>query len=165
MAELVSITHQPLDQEYDERLDYFIRVPQQAAQLVANHGLADDRKAGHNPRRQVNLLSQEWLDGLAPQGFKTAPGSFGEQLIVTGLDFSTIARGDRLFFDGTACLEITGPREGCVRLDLAQGRETAVHAGPIGLLARVIMGGPIRVGSTVTLQKAELVQTAGIQSS
>lgn len=155
MAELVSITIQPLDLEYDERLDYFIRVPQQEAQLIANHGLEGDRKAGRNRRRQVNLLSQEWLNALALQGFKTAPGSFGEQLIVTGLAFDTIKKGDQLLFESGACLEITRPREGCVRLDLAQGRETAAHVGPIGYLARVIVGGPIRVGSTVTFLRPE----------
>ncbi len=162
MAELVSITIQPIDQEYSERLDYFIRVPLPHAQLIANHGLKGDRKAGRNRKRQVNLLSQEWLANLAPQGFKTSPGSFGEQLIVAGLDFTSIKPGDRLLFDGTACLEINGPRSGCVRLDLAQGRETAAQVGSIGLLASVIVGGLIRVGSTVTvLQPEQTKRTAG----
>ena len=157
MAKLVSITIQPPDQEYGERLDYFIRVPRQEARLMADHGIEGDRKAGRNRSRQVNLLSQAWLNDLASKDYKTSPGSFGEQLILAGLDFDSLRPGDQLLFDNLACIEITKPRTGCARLDLAQGQPTAEEVGFIGLLARVITGGMIRIGSGVTVRQTEQV--------
>lgn len=157
MAKIVSITIQPLAEEYGERLDYFIRVPRPEARLIAGHGIEGDRKAGRNRKRQINLLSQEWLAIQAAKGFKTAPGQFGEQLILAGLDFSTLKIGDRLIFDDAGSIEITQPRTGCGRLDLVQGRETAAEVGHIGLLAKVITNGLIQVGSVVTVLQAKQV--------
>lgn len=148
MAHIESIVYQPLDQQYDERLDYYIRVPVQQINLIANHGLEGDQKGGHNPIRQLNLLSREWLNSVQPKGYKTQPGQFGEQMIVEGLNFDEIQPGDRLQLGEEACIEITKPRTGCERLVLAQGKSIE-GIGAIGLLAKVIDGGTIHVGDEI----------------
>lgn len=156
MAQLVSIVYQPLDRDYAGPRDVdFIRLPLDAAELVANHGLRGDRKAGHNRDRQVNLLSADWLTMAAARGYRAAPGQFGEQLIVAGLDPAALPPGTRLKLGAAAVLEIVKGRTGCSRLEAAQGQSIA-GLGPIGALARVIEGGPIRVGEPVAVLEPAL---------
>jgi MOSC domain-containing protein YiiM len=83
-------------------------------------------------------------------GYKTKPGEFGEQLIIDGLAVEKLESGDRLVFDDAATIEIIKPRTGCSRLEIAQG-QSIKGIGYIGMLAKVISGGPIRVGAAVTV--------------
>jgi hypothetical protein len=86
MAQILSIVYQPKEERYEDgRFDYFIRIPLQQANLIAHRGIEGDRKAGRNPKRQLNLLSDDWLAARQQEGYQTEPGSFGEQLIISGL--------------------------------------------------------------------------------
>ena len=148
MPQLISIAYHPRDRAYDDPLSDFIRVPVETATLLANHGLDGDQKAGHNKTRQVNLLSAEWLAARAAEGYRAAPGQFGEQIIIEGLAVETLPAGARLAIGPEAIIAITKGRNGCERLQAVQPRPTT-GLGPIGALARVVMSGPIRVGDAV----------------
>ena len=151
MAEIRSIVYQPEDQDYEAgRLDYFIRQPLQHALLVANHGIQGDRKAGRNSQRQLNLLSADWLAEKEQDGYQTAPGQFGEQLIIAGLSLESLPAGSQLQLGDEARIELTKPRDGCQRLEAAQGKP-GLNRRHIGMLARVISGGTIHVGDPVVL--------------
>lgn len=150
MAHLSSIVYQPLDRQYDDHYGDYIREPLAEAELVAGQGLRGDRKAQGNPTRQVNLLSAGWLATAAARGYRAAPGQFGEQLIVDGLDLDALPPGTRLRLGEAAVLEIVKGRTGCDRLEAAQGKSIA-GLGYIGVLARVITGGSIRVGDPVAV--------------
>lgn len=160
MAQIYSIVYQPLDREYGERLDDYIRVPVVEVDLLAGHGIEGDQKAGHHPDRQVNLLSNEWLQTLRPRGYRTAPGEFGEQLVIQGLVQEDLQPGDRLQLGEQACIELTKPRTGCTRLEAAQGQPIAGIDGFVGWLAKVVAGGKIRVGDQVTVLSAEPMEDA-----
>ena len=153
MPQLTSITYQPRDRDYADGQTDFIRLPLETAELVAGHGLRGDRKAGRNLNRQVNLLSAEWLAMAAARGYRAEPGQFGEQLIIEGIDLIALPPGTRLALGGSAVLEIVKGRTGCSRLEAAQRQSIAV-LGPIGVLARVIDGGPIGVGDAVAVLEA-----------
>lgn len=148
MAQIISIAYQPLGHEYDAPMGDFIRVPVETAVLVANHGIDGDQKAGHNKTRQLNLLSAEWLAARAAEGYRAGPSQFGEQIIVDGLAVETLPAGTLIAIGPRAIIAITKGRTGCERLEAAQGKSIA-GLGPIGALARVVMGGPIRVGDPV----------------
>ena len=150
MPQITSIVYQPRDQQYAEGAVDFMRLPLESAELMAGHGIRGDRKAGHHPDRQLNLLSTGWLAMAAAKGYRAAPGQFGEQLILDGIDLVTLPPGTRLQLGDAAVLEIVKGRTGCTRLEAAQGR-TIAGLGPIGVLARVITGGPIRVGDPVAV--------------
>jgi MOSC domain-containing protein YiiM len=157
MAHLSSIVYQPRDLTYEPGATDFIRLPLARVELVAGKGLRGDRKAGRNPDRQVNILSAEWLQMAATRGYRTGPGQFGEQLIVAGLDVVALPPGARLRL-GAAVLEIVKGRSGCSRLEAAQGQSIA-GLGPIGVLARVIVGGEIAVGDEVVVEDKRAVET------
>jgi MOSC domain-containing protein YiiM len=152
MPSIYSIVYLPLDQEYQDRDGDYIRHPLQRAKLIAEHGIEGDQKAGHNPDRHLNLISREWLAAVQPKGYKTAPGQFGEQIIVEGLAVEQLEPGDRLQLGSDALIEVTKLRNGCERLEAAQGKSRE-GLGPLGAMARVITGGEIKVGDPVVVRE------------
>ncbi len=148
MASIYSIVYQPMEQKYAEHLGEYARLPLPNANLIAGYGMQGDQKAGHHPDRQLNLLSREWLLELQAKGYKTAPGQFGEQIILTGLAVERLEPGARLQLGRQVCIEITKPRTGCDRLESAQGKSIK-DLGPVGVLAKVTQGGAIEVGDPV----------------
>jgi len=157
MASIYSIVYQPVGQNYDEDRQAYIRVPFQRANLVADFGIEGDQKAGHNPKRQLNLLALEWLAEKGAVGYKAEPGQFGEQLILSGLDLASVPLGTRLRLGETASIELVQPRTGCTRLEVAQGKSID-SLGPVGMMAHVITGGPIAVGDPVTVLETSPVE-------
>ena len=149
MARIVSITYRPEQvcsgQDNGAR---FPRVSVAHARLVAGHGIDGDAKAGHHPRRHLNILSRAWAQAREVEGFAVEPGAFGEQLVIEGLAVEELAPGDQLLI-GRAELEITQPRNGCLKVMHVHGRALPDCALPIGMLARVTASGDIRVGDRV----------------
>ena len=154
MATISSIVTQPIGMEYAEGQDEYNRVPAEQVKLIAGHGIEGDQKAGHHPERQINLVSQEWLDEAKTKGYKTGPGQIGEQMIVTGLSLETLPPGTRLQLGSTAAIEIIKPRTGCDRFERAQGGLPVKGVGTLGVLAKVISSGTVRVGDAVTVLEA-----------
>ena len=154
MASIHSIVYQPTNQEYDERLDQFMRIPIDEAELIEGHGMRGDAKSGHNPNRQLNLISTAWVQGMGDIGYKTKPGEFGEQMVLDGLAVEDLQPGDRLQLGSAARIEITKARTGCSRLELVQGQIDENAMISIGMLAKVIASGTIRVGDEVRVLEA-----------
>ena len=150
MPSIYSIVYQPQDQKYVERQAAFIRVPTQQARLITGYGIEGDQKGGHDPLRQLNLISQEWLLTQQSKGYQTEPGQFGEQIILAGLAVESLEPGARLQLGNEAQIEIAKLRMPCERLQAAQGKSIE-DLGPVGMLAKVIVGGQIRVGDQVTI--------------
>jgi len=146
MSELVSIVYKPKDA--GPPAGGYTRVPVQQAQLVAGHGVEGDAKGGGGGR-QLNIMSAESLQRLAREGFHTAPGELGEQLIVAGLPVDSLPAGARVQIGESACVEVVEPRTGCARFEEYQGKQRQAAAGQVGVMARVLTGGLIRVGDSV----------------
>lgn len=146
MAQIESIVYKPA-QAGSARL---AREPLQRATLVAGYGIEGDRKGGH-PKRQLNILSFETVQALAAAGYDVTPGALGEQIVVRGLDVDALAAGTRFLLGETALVEVVEAREPCRRFARAQGRPSADADGRLGVIARVVQGGDIRIGDAVTL--------------
>jgi len=76
-------------------------------------------------------------DGIPPQ----EPGSFGENLLIEGMDFRQMNPGDRLAIGDEVVLEIHDCREPCVTLLPIDDRFPALMEGRSGFLCKVIQGG------------------------
>jgi molybdopterin adenylyltransferase len=149
---ITSITFRPLPDAAEtsdaDRVAY-LRVAAQHANLIAGHGIQGDAKAGRGDTRHLNLMSEETLAGLRAEGYTVEPGAMGEQLIVSGINVDTLPAGARLQLGQRAVIEITKPRTGCQRFAAVQGKPPA--DGRMGVMARVIEGGPIQLGDPVHL--------------
>lgn len=148
-----SITYSPKDTDAKPP-HHFSRMPLDSAQLVAGYGIEGDRKGGHH-KRQINIMAQATLDALHAEGFKTAPGEMGEQMVLEGLDVDNLEIGTRLQLGDHAIVEMTTPREGCDRFEHIQGKEVDLTTGRLGILVQVIESGTVRVGDPVTVLRME----------
>jgi MOSC domain-containing protein YiiM len=127
--------------------------PVQAVEAIVDHGLAGDHHAKRTPgtKRQVTLIQQEHVvavGGLLHQA-PPDPTLLRRNVVVAGLNL--LALKGRRFRIGAALLEYTGLCEPCSRMEtnLGPGGFNAMR-GHGGITARVIEGGPIRVGDPVT---------------
>lgn len=119
------------------------------ADLKVNWGIEGDAHGG-NWHRQVSLLSLEKIEAFREKGADVNFGTFGENLIVEGFDFSSLPVGSR-FQIGEAELEMTQIGKEChshcaiyqTMGDCIMPRE--------GVFAEVRKPGHIRVGDEVIL--------------
>lgn len=152
MPHVVSIVHTPRAAAGKPQ-GHFVRLPLDRATLVVNGGIEADSK-GRPGRRQLNVMAAEVVEELRGEGFKTAPGELGEQVVVAGLPPAAMAPGARLRL-GDAVIEVTLPRTGCGRFESIQGKPKSSVVGRLGVMARVVAGGDIRVGDEVSPVPAE----------
>jgi MOSC domain-containing protein YiiM len=145
MPTLKSIVYSPDDGTPDPE-DHYFRVPLEQAALTVEGGIRGDRK-GRHPDRQLNVMGTPALAELAAQGYQIGPGQMGEQLVLEGLDVDALAPGDRIQVGAQAVIEVVKARTGCDRFEHIQGKPRA--GARLGVMARVVVPGDIRVGDAV----------------
>ena len=147
MGHVVSIVYTPRDTAGQRPQGHYARVSAERVRLVEFQGIEGDVKGGTG-KRQLNIMAAETLAELRAEGFKTDPGEMGEQIVVSGIDPSTVAVGMR-FRIGSAVVEVTLPRTGCARFERIQGKPKDSVRGRLGVMARVVTGGEVAVGDAV----------------
>ena len=146
MARIISIVYKPKGSRNSSQ--QYTRVPIDSVNLIAGYGIEGDSKGGHR-KRQLNLMSAEMVEQLQREGYKTAPGELGEQIVIEGLDVATLVGGERIQIGETACVEIGALREPCERFAGIQSKSAASAEGRVGVMAKVVASGAIRVGDEV----------------
>ena len=119
------------------------------ALFIEDFGLENDAHAG-KWHRQVSLLSYEKIQDFKKKGAPVEDGAFGENLIVSGIDFKNLPVGTR-FQSGDVVLEMTQIGKEChsgceiykIMGDCIMPRE--------GVVAKVLHGGRIREGDELTV--------------
>lgn len=122
-----------------------------SAQFIEEYGVEHDAHAG-KWHRQVSLLSYEKIQDFKEKGAPVDDGSFGENLIVKGIDLKNLPVGTRLMCKDVI-LEITQIGKEChsgceiykIMGDCIMPRE--------GVFARVIRGGTISQGDEIEIIK------------
>jgi MOSC domain-containing protein YiiM len=130
--------------------DSYHRVSATMAMLLAGQGIEGDRK-GKWEQRQINIMSAETLKTLQSEGFQTGPGEMGEQIVIEGVPVDALPGGTRMQLGPAAIVEVTIPRTGCDRFEHIQGKSKGLVRGRLGVLVRVVVGGPIAVGDPVSV--------------
>lgn len=117
--------------------------------MVDAHGLVGDsvlnRKHHGGPDQAIYLEGSLTLNWWQEQlGTGLAPGTFGENLVIDGLDNRDLAVGDRLQI-GDVLLEISAPRIPCAtfsaRMQDARFAKRYTQAARPGAYCRVLQGG------------------------
>lgn len=155
MSHIHSIVYTPAS-VLEKSPDRYDRVPLQEAVLIAGNGINGDRKGGH-PKRQLNIMCYETLQTLGSEGFHVAPGEMGEQIVLSGIDLIDLEPGSRVQFGASAVIEIVEPRNGCDKFELVQGKPRTQAKRRLGVMARVVASGAIRVGDAVKVVAGERV--------
>lgn len=126
---------------------------------VTSEGVDGDAHRDHQrhggPSRAVCLYAMEAIEALQAEGHAIVPGSLGENLTVAGLDWASIAPGDRLRVGQTLRLEITQHAFPCADIagGFLDGKFARVshkqHPGWSRLYARVLVPGFVTTGDVV----------------
>ena len=117
------------------------------AVCVEDWGLEGDAHAG-KWHRQVSLLSYEKIEEFKSLGVSVKDGDFGENMVVSGVDFARLPVGTR-FQIGNVELELTQIgkecHHGCAIRELAgdcvMPRE--------GIFVKILKGGKIKTGDSI----------------
>jgi MOSC domain-containing protein YiiM len=116
------------------------------------------------PDQAVSLYCAEAIARVAADGHTAYPGAYGENLTLEGIDWATLAAGDRLAIgDGGLELELTKPCSPCTTLGhyFADGRfariSPKVHLEDSRWYARVLREGPVAPGDRVEVTPGDRV--------
>jgi MOSC domain-containing protein YiiM len=125
--------------------------------VVDAEGLVGDavcnRKHHGGPDQAILLEGSLTLDWWAAElGRDLPPGTFGENLVVEGLDNREVSVGDRFHFEGVV-LEASSARIPCATFAAKMGDPMFVKryaaAGRPGIYCRVLQSGMLAAGETV----------------
>jgi MOSC domain-containing protein YiiM len=120
------------------------------AEFVPDHGIQGDAHAG-KWHRQVSLLSHEKIEAFRASGARVDDGAFGENLVVEGIDFSSLPVGT-VFFCGDVVLEMTQIGKECHQhCAIFQSMGDCIMPRE-GVFARVIQGGTISAGDELCVR-------------
>ncbi|MDR1251308.1 MAG: MOSC domain-containing protein [Treponema sp.] len=122
------------------------------AEFVVQHGIKGDAHAG-NWHRQVSLLSVQKIDAFRSRGAEVSDGDFGENLVVEGIDFSSLPVGTILRC-GEVVLEMTQIGKECHNHCAIFKRMGDCIMPREGVFARVIHGGVIKTGDEMRVETA-----------
>ena len=123
----------------------------ESARVIENHGIEGDAHAG-DWHRQISLLSAEKIEAFREKGADVAYGAFGENLVVSGIDFRTLPVGTRLRC-GSILLEMTQIGKEC-HAHCAIYRQMGECIMPReGVFARVLAGGTVAPGDEMVVME------------
>ena len=120
--------------------------PVQEATAISGLGLEGDRSAYEGNTRQVLFVDKEILDGAG-----LVPGQVKENITVTGMNVSQIQPGQVFTIGDDVTLEAVGDCEACGKMDAIRMGLMDEIQGKRGMLAKVINGGSIKVGDSLTV--------------
>lgn len=129
---------------------------------VTTQGMAGDRQRDlvHHggPDRALTLYSLELIDQLQLEGHQISPGAVGENVTISGLDWSTLTPGTRLSL-GDVEVEVTSFAPPCttIRDVFVDGAFVRIYnkafPGWSRVCARVLREGTLRTGDAVVITR------------
>ena len=119
----------------------------ESVQLKPEHGLEQDAHAG-TWHRQVSLLSYESIEAFKERGAEVNNGSFGENIIVSGLDFKLMSIGTKLACNDVV-LELTQFGKECHARCAIYHKMGDCIMPREGVFARVLRGGAVSAGDCI----------------
>lgn len=122
----------------------------QEAEIIKNHGIKGDGHAGAWGR-QITCLSWSSVEKANREhGLTAGPGDFAENILIDGLDLSTLKAGDQIRISEETILEVTqiGKEDHPSIVTKTLGVSLLPYEG---LFCKVICGGNIKKGDLVVL--------------
>ena len=118
-----------------------------SAHFIEDFGIEGDA-------RQVSLLSHDKIEAFRAKGAEVIDGAFGENLVVTNLDFRSFPVGTRLICRDVI-LEMTQIGKECHHGCLIFQKMGECIMPREGVFAKVIRGGEIKIGDIMFAERAE----------
>ena len=126
---------------------------------ITEEGLAGDwqldRKEHGGPERALCLFSLEVIETLQREGHPITVGAAGENITISGLDWSLLKAGTQLLLGETILIEISRDAAPCKTIAhcFLNGEFVRIsekkHPGSSRMYARVLRGGALSLGASV----------------
>jgi MOSC domain-containing protein YiiM len=126
--------------------------------LVTDGGIDGDRQRNlrvhGGPNRAVSLFSGDVIRALQREGHPIAPGTAGENLTISGIEWAALTPGREVRVGGVR-LEVTAYAGPCEQISgsFLQGEFLRIshkrHPGWSRVYTRVLEGGLVQIGDTV----------------
>ena len=120
------------------------------AVLVGDHGVENDAHAG-KWHRQVSFLASESIEKARDKGLDVTFGDFAENIATEGIDWHKIPVGTMIGLGDAALVEITQIGKECHNKCAIYYKAGDCIMPREGIFARVLKGGKIRCGETVSI--------------
>ena len=130
--------------------------PVPSAKLTAHYGIEGDAHAGPW-HRQVSLLSYEKVEEFNRMGGEVKDGDFGENLLVSGIDFRTLPIGT-VFETADTKLRLTQIGKECHSHCAIYHRVGTCIMPREGVFAEVLKGGEVSPGEIMTVTLPEVAK-------
>jgi MOSC domain-containing protein YiiM len=120
-----------------------------------------DRRFHGGPERALCLYSLERILALQAEGHPIYPGSIGENLTLSGIDWEKVEPGARLALGREVLVEITRFTTPCNNISASFSEEDfsrvsqKLHPGWSRVYARVLQPGVLRIGDRVEFIERE----------
>jgi MOSC domain-containing protein YiiM/GNAT superfamily N-acetyltransferase len=117
-----------------------------------------ERTVHGGPHRAVCLFGIEAIERLQSEGHPVEPGSVGENLTTTGVEWSLLPIGTRVCVGSQLVLELASPTMPCAtqKRNFADGRFSRIsidlHPSDSRMYARVLVEGEVRPGDAIAIQ-------------
>lgn len=128
---------------------------------VTRLGLEGDAQAERTvhggPHKAVSLFAIEAIERMQSEGHPIEPGSAGENLTTTGIEWSLLPVGTRARVGDSLQIELASPAMPCAkqRRNFIDGRFSRLsidlHPADSRMYARVLNEGPVRAGDPIEL--------------
>jgi MOSC domain-containing protein YiiM len=123
---------------------------------VGELGLAGDRqthtKIHGGPNRALCLYSLELIEKLQAEGHPIYPGSTGENVTISGLDWAALSAGTRIALGDQVIVELTWTSEPCKNIAASfidRRFKRLEEPGEMRWYCRIVQGGMLRVAMPV----------------
>ncbi len=128
-----------------------VKKPVRSAKFEPDYGIVGDAHAGKGSR-QVSMLAKESIDGIRATIPDLAYGAFAENIVTTGVDYASIAVGDRIILGNDIILEVSQIGKECHTACAIQRLSGDCIMPREGLFCRVLRGGRLKPGDAVARQ-------------
>lgn len=129
----------------------------QEALLREDHGIVNDAHAG-DWHRQISLLAMESIQKMAAAGLEVGPGDFAENITTEGIDLVSLPIGQKLRLGDEIFVEITQIGKECHDRCAIYYQAGDCVMPREGIFAKILTGGIIRTGDSITLVTSGDVQ-------
>ncbi len=125
------------------------KTPVERVELREHHGIVGDAHAGEW-HRQVSLLARESIAKMQAMGLAVDAGDFAENITTAGIDLVNLPVGTRLAV-GETLLEVTQIGKECHTRCAIYYQAGDCVMPKEGIFARVLTGGTIAPGDSITI--------------
>lgn len=139
------------------------KTPVDSAEITIDGLVGDshtDLKHHGGPERAVCLYALEVIESLKAEGHPIFPGSTGENITTSGLDWETLQIGQQLQLGETVILEITDFTAPCktIRNSFIDEKfiriSQKLHPGEARVYAKVLCPGIVKIGDKIEIMAA-----------